>query len=108
MKCGLTLAEVKDVASYSEGPQTFLVSFVLTCCRFSRVRLFAAPWTIAHQAPLSMEFSRQEYWSRLPCPPPGDLPDPGIEHMSLTSPELAVGSLPLVPVGKLDPGLKTP
>ena len=45
---------------------------------FSRVCLFAIPWTVAHQAPLSMGFSRQEYWSGLPCPPPGDLPDPGI------------------------------
>ena len=47
--------------------------------RFSHVQLFATLWTIAHQAPLSMDFSRQEYWSGLPCPPPGDLPDPGIE-----------------------------
>ena len=45
----------------------------------SRVWLFATPWTIAHQAPLSMGFSRQEYWSGLPFPSPGDLPDPGIE-----------------------------
>ena len=45
-------------------------------------------WTVAHQAPLSMEFSRQEYWSRLPCPPPGHLPDPGIKPASLTSPAL--------------------
>ena len=45
----------------------------------SCVRLFAAPWTVAHQAPPSMEFSRQEYWSGLPFPSPGDLPDPGIE-----------------------------
>ena len=44
--------------------------------RFSHVWLFATPWTIAHQAPLSMGFSSQEYWSGLPCPPPGDLPDP--------------------------------
>ena len=44
------------------------------------------PWTVAHQASLSMGFSRQEYWSGLPCPPPGDLPDPRIEAMSLTSP----------------------
>ena len=44
-----------------------------------RVRLFEIAWTVAHQAPLSMGFSRQEYWSGLPCPPPGDLPDPGIE-----------------------------
>ena len=40
------------------------------------------PWTVAHQAPLSMGFSRQEHWSGLPCPPPGCLPDPGIEHTS--------------------------
>ena len=45
----------------------------------SQVRLFVTPWTVAHQAPLSMKFSRQEYWSGLPCPSPGDLPNPGIE-----------------------------
>ena len=55
----------------------------------SRVQLFATLWTIAHQAPLFVGFSRQEYWSGLPCPPPGDLPDPGIEPTSLTSPALA-------------------
>ena len=49
----------------------------------SRVCLFATPWTVAHRALLSMEFSRQEYWSGLPFPPPGDLPDPGIEPTSL-------------------------
>ena len=56
-------------------------------CRFSRVRLYATLWTVAWQAPLSMGFSRQEYWSGLPCPPQGDLPDPGIEPepMCLTS-----------------------
>ena len=43
------------------------------------------PWTIAHQAPLSMGFSRQEYWNGLPSPPPGDLPDPGISHGSSTA-----------------------
>ena len=48
----------------------------------SHVRLFVIPWTVAFQIPLSMEFSRQEYWSGLPFFPPGDLPDPGIEHMS--------------------------
>ena len=46
-------------------------------------------WTIVHKAPLSMGFSRQEYWSGLPLPPPGDLPDPGIEPMSFISPALA-------------------
>ena len=45
----------------------------------SRLRLFATLWTVAYQAPLSMGFSRQEYWSGLPCPSPGDLPGPGIE-----------------------------
>ena len=56
----------------------------------SCVRLFVTPWSVAHhQAPLSMGFSRQEYWSGLPCPPPGDLPDPGIEPMSLVSAALA-------------------
>ena len=50
--------------------------------RFRRVQLFATLWTVACQAPLS-RFSRQEYWSRLPCPPPGDLPDPGIKPVSL-------------------------
>ena len=50
----------------------------------SRVWLFATPWTVAHQAPPSMGFSRQEYWSGLPCPSPGDLPNPGIEPGSPT------------------------
>ena len=48
----------------------------------SHIRLFATPWTVAYQASLSMEFSRQEYWSVLPFPSPGDLPDPGIEPRS--------------------------
>ena len=48
----------------------------------TRVRLFATPWTVARQDPLSMVFSRQEYWSGLPFPSPGDLPDPGIEPQS--------------------------
>ena len=50
--------------------------------RFSHVRLFATPWTVFLQAPLSMRISRQEYWSRLPCPSPGDLANPGIEPQS--------------------------
>ena len=61
-----------------------------SCCHFSRVHLFATPWTAAHgQVPLSMGFFRQEHWSGLPCPLPGDLLDSGIEPMSLTSPALA-------------------
>ena len=60
---------------------------VLNC--FPQVQLCATLWIVAHQAPLSMGFSRQEYWSGLPCPPPENLPDPGIELMSLISPALA-------------------
>ena len=71
---------------------------VLNC--FSCIRLFVTLWIVAHQAPLSVGFSRQEYWSGLPCPPPEDLPNPGIEPASLTSPAFQVGSLPLVPPGK--------
>ena len=61
-------------------------------CVLSHVRLFETPWTVDCQAPLSIEFSRQEHWSGLPFLPPGDLPDPGIEHTSLMSPALASGS----------------
>ena len=56
---------------------------MLSC--FSHVRLFAILWTVAHQAPLSMGFSRQEYWSGLPRPPPGDLPHPRTEPESPVS-----------------------
>ena len=55
----------------------------------SHVRLFATQWTITRQAPLSTEFSRQEYWSRLPFPSPEDILDPGIKPVSLESPALA-------------------
>ena len=58
---------------------------------FSRVRLFSALWTVACQAPLSLGFSRQDHWSGLPCPPPGDLPHPGTEPESLMFPVLAGG-----------------
>ena len=57
--------------------------------RFSHIQLFATLWTAAHQAPLSMGFSRHEYWSELPFLPPRDLPNPGIELESLMSPEVA-------------------
>ena len=62
---------------------------------FSCAQLFATLWNVACQAPLSMVFSRQEYWSGLPCPPLGDLPDPGIELKSPASPVLQADSLPL-------------
>ena len=61
----------------------------------SRVRLFATPWAVAHQTPLSLEFFRQEYWSGLPFPPLGDLPDPGIKSEFPVSPALQADSLPL-------------
>ena len=63
----------------------------------SRVQLFVTPWTIAYQAPLSMGFSRQEYWSGVPFPSPGDLPNPGIESRS---PALEADALPSEPPGK--------
>ena len=57
------------------------------------------PWTVAHQAPLAMGFSKQEYWRGLSFPPPGDLPDPGIEPTSLVSLALAGGFFFLFPLG---------
>ena len=64
----------------------------------SRVWLFATPWTVAYQAPLSMGFSRQQYWRGLPFPSPVDLPDPGIEPRS---PALQADALPSEPPGKV-------
>ena len=71
-----------------------------TVSRFSRVQLFATLGTVAHQAPLSMGFSRQEYWSRLPCPPPDHLPNPGIELASLLCTALAGSFFTTKPPGK--------
>ena len=73
---------------------------VLNC-----IVLFATPWTVAHQAPLSMEFSRQDYWSGLPFPTPGHLPDLGIKPTSLESPALAGGFFTTEPLGKLYHGI---
>ena len=63
--------------------------YVCVLSHFSRVHLFETLWAIDHQAPLSMGFSRHEYWSGLACPPPKDLPSTGIEPGSLMSPALA-------------------
>ena len=68
--------------------------------RFCRVQLCVTPWTVARQAPLSVGFSKQEYWSGLLCPSPGDLPNPGIEPATLTSPHWQAGSLQLAPPGQ--------
>ena len=80
---------------------------------FSRLQLFATLWTIAHQAPLSMRFPRNEYFSGLPCPPPEDLSDPGIEPTSLKSPALAGGFITTsvtleAPSAQVIAGSKTP
>ena len=84
-------------------------AYLTTYCRvkvksLSRVQLFETPWTIAHQAPLSMGFSRQEYWSGLPFPSPGDLPNPGIEPRS---PPLQADALTSEPPGKCWAGRST-
>ena len=80
--------KVNALKSRKESPKVKLLS---------RVRLFATPWTVAHQAPQSMEFFRQEYWSGLPFPSPGDLPNPGIKP---GSPALQADALPSEPPGK--------
>ena len=67
----------------------FIIMYACMLIHCSRVQLFATPWTVARQAPLSMGFSKQEYWSGLLCPPPGDLPDPGIKPVFLMSSALA-------------------
>ena len=72
-----------------------VVLMVLRC-----VQLSATPWTVARQASLSMGFPREEYWNGLPWPPPGDLPDPGIEPASLSFPALQADSLPLSHPGR--------
>ena len=70
------------------------------CSCFSRVRLCATSWTVAHQAPLPMGFSREEYWSGLPFPPPGDLPNPGIKPVSPVASALQANPLSLSHLGK--------
>ena len=74
------------------------LNMVLCCAQsLSCIQLFGTKWTVACQPPLSMRFSRQEHWSGLPCPPPGDLPNPGVESRS---PTLQADSLPSEPPGK--------
>ena len=76
------------------------ISVLLAQSLLSCVRLFVTPWTVARQAPLSTGFPRQEYWSGLPFPSPGDLSDPGIEPKSLDAPALAGGFSTTVPSRK--------
>ena len=73
----------------------FALGMMCVCAVLSHVQLFATLWTVARQAPLSMEFSRQKYWRGLPFPTPGDLPDPGIKPTLPVVPALQADSLPL-------------
>ena len=110
---------VSDVRSFDIVPKVFFFSSIFSVCvfcywqlqlMFSNPLIFSSvgctsmhvkscqscptlcnPWTVAHQAPLSVGFSRQEYWSGLPCPPPRGLPDPGIQPRCLVPPALAGG-----------------
>ena len=77
------------VLQWSGKKKVVLLYFACVLSCFSCVQLFVTLWTVARQVPLSMGFSRQEYWSGLPCPPPGDLPDPGTKLVSLMSRALA-------------------
>ena len=86
---GATQPETWATSFNLSGPQLPPVEgHACLLCHFSRVQLLETPWTVARQAPLSMGFSWQEYWSGLPGPPPGDLSDPGSKPMSLLYPEL--------------------
>ena len=80
--------EPKNRREYTKILMELIRAWVLN--RFSRIRVFATLWTVARQALLYMEFSRQEYWSGLPFPSPGDLWDPEIKPMSLPSPALVL------------------
>ena len=99
-----------DPTSSTALPQKFILRLFLPTgdtlktepclpCMLSRTHLFPTPWPVAHQAPPSMVFSRPEYWSGVPLPSPGDLPDLGIEP---SSPTWQAGSLPLSPLGSQD------
>ena len=80
-----------------QRPLRNLSDTMRVCLLLSRVQLFATPWTVARQAPLSMGFSRQEYWSGLPFPPPGDLPDPEMTPAFPVTPATAGGFFTTAP-----------
>ena len=82
------LAAAAAAAAAAETNKILWSNYV---CELCCVQFFLTSWTVAHQVPLSMEFSRQEYWSGLPFPTPGDLPNPGIESTFPASPALAGG-----------------
>ena len=100
VKCTLfSLCPMINMKRNNEFAHVSCLVFAVVChvlTRFTYVWLFVTPWTVAHQAPLSMGFSRQEYWSGLPFPSPGDLLEQGMEPMS---PVLQVDALPLSHLG---------
>ena len=96
--CPKEIIEMKYKAIPMKMP--LCVWVCVSVCTLSHVQLFATLWTVACQAPLSMEFPRQEYWSGLPFPSSGDLPDPGIKPTSLGSLTLAGGFFATEPPGK--------
>ena len=104
-RCGLDSDSKPTVlTSHSQSPVMLRVSLGLSCMHaelLSHVWLLVTPWTIALQAPLSMEFPRQEYWRGLPCPPPGHLRDPGVEPKSLAASALTYGFFTAQPPGSL-------
>ena len=83
------MEETNHILSTDFQDSLIFISYYVCAQLLSHVWLFATPWTVALQVPLSMGFSRQEYWCWLPFPTSGDLPDPGIKPMSLVSPALA-------------------
>ena len=99
---GFKLKEISSMGCNQHKAPIVIMLRCIMCLHaksLSRVQLFVTPCTVPHQAPLSMGFSRKEYWSGLPCPPPGDFPNPGIEP---ASPTLQVAALPLSHWGSPD------
>ena len=85
----LILRDLRYLPNVEKQLVYYCIIFACMVSRFSRVQLVVTLWAAALQAPLSMGFSRQGYWSGLPCPPPWDRPNPGIEPTSFMSPALA-------------------
>ena len=87
MNCCIIKLKCFEQAFYLFGKKSYILLLLLSC--FSHVQLLVTLWIVARQSPLSMGFSRQEYWNGLPCHPSRDLPNPRITHASLMSPALA-------------------
>ena len=92
------LTSPPPLALYLEGE--LIKRYLQSACIPSHVQLFVTLWTVAHHTPLSVGIFKQGYWSRLPFPPPGDLPNPGVEPLSPASPALQADSLPTEPSGR--------